>query len=635
MSFEESIRQIKEIPITEAVGRFLPLTKKGANTFAVCPFHDDHHPSMSVHDGLGIYHCFTCGAKGDLINFVQNYKNLDFKEALAEICELFSLSKDFLTSGQKKNPKWELAGKILAVAAKIYRGLGEKSPENSPFKNFLKQREIPEEWAKKFQLGFAPAHNILLNYLQSLPSEQKGQAVPLAEELGLLGKNKSGRYYDKFRSRIMFPIWDSGGKVLGFTSRAITDDQMPKYLNSKASFVFDKARILYGLNFAKQVCRKKDRILLVEGQMDVIALHKYGFAEAIASSGTAFNQGLADRVLSYSKNVYLGFDSDEAGIKAMQKAMDFFINSEVIPKMVSYEPFKDADEFLQSEGALKFTERIENSRPLTDFLVDREIPEKIPELTHKKIEVLDRIFKILAPLKDHILATEKIAEVSKRLSLESSLEQLNTRYKQFWSQPAKTQAVEPSPPQIEEMNFSEVEPSQMVETEDSSQAQEALAKTLPPSNLECQILTLIVEHPILMHSHYFEELLDFVEHNEVKMCLWSLKSLYAEIDENEYYNIVESFLGSTKISKPIAEQVLKGARRYRPGIGDETTIERLAFDLKKRVRLESLREQKRSIKEKQSKVNSEEELLEVMAELINVQKEIRSLQINKRPNTNT
>ncbi|MEX1099855.1 MAG: DNA primase, partial [Bacteriovoracaceae bacterium] len=316
-SVDETIEIIRETPISSVISFYHPLKKKGANYEGICPFHGDRHPSMVVSDQKGIFKCFACGAGGDAFKFVMDYANLEFLEAVKEVADKLGIQVEEAKKRQA-NPKADMALRIVKAAGKLYEKVGrEVAPEH--FKDFLTQRKLSEESVTNFSIGYAPANNSLTSYLSSIPDEkERSFALATAQEIGIIRKDQRGRgHYDFFRERVMFPVWDHSGVLRGFCGRTVLANQKAKYMNSVDSLIFDKGTILFGYNFAKKSVRQHEAVLIVEGHMDVIALHQYGFNYAVGTQGTAMSEANARMLAGAAKNIYLGMDSDPAGIKAM------------------------------------------------------------------------------------------------------------------------------------------------------------------------------------------------------------------------------------------------------------------------------------------------------------------------------
>ena len=423
MSIEDLKNTIKELSISQIVESYVPVVRKGSLVQCVCPFHDDHNPSLSIHDGKGIFKCFVCGASGDSISFVTRLKGLDFVEGLREIAEKFSIPTEALDR-KPKDPRREMAEKLLLIATQIYEKHAANS-KNEAAVNFFNERKIKPETVKSFRLGYCPPGHTFKFYLQSLPRDKQDLAFQIAFEIGLIGKSKkTNGYYDTFINRIIFPLWDPYGTIVGFSSRTLRPDlDKRKYLNSKESFVFHKKNILYGMNFAKNEIKSKQQIILVEGQMDVIALHQNDFKTAVACSGISLDPSMRDYILKMTKNIYLCLDADQAGIIASKRISDLFLESATVAKHIAFQNHKDVDEYLLDEGGLGFAGLLENAAPFVDSELAGLLKD-IPQSIERKLSSLEGAFEILKPLGNHLFSNEKLISFAKSLGLKSSSEEI-------------------------------------------------------------------------------------------------------------------------------------------------------------------------------------------------------------------
>ena len=357
--FIEEIR--RRLDIVELVSQYVPLKKQGRNYVGLCPFHSEDTPSFIVSPDKQICHCFGCHAGGNAINFLMKIENLTFPEAIEKLAEKFGME----VPHQKLSPKEEEHLKarkdyfaINNLAADFYQEyLWSKSGDIA--REYLEKRGLTAEIVKKFSLGYAPeGWDNLLKYLL-----KKGYSHRQIEEAGLItlkdGMNGQVKAYDRFRDRIMYPILDYKGQVVGFGGRILTNDkQQAKYLNSPETAFFHKSHNLYGLFMAGNSIRKSDEVVIMEGYMDVIAAHQFGVDNAVAALGTAFTADHASLLRRYSNNVLLAFDGDGAGVKAANKSMDILKNLNCNLRVVHFPDDKDPDEFIRENGKLGWEEYV-------------------------------------------------------------------------------------------------------------------------------------------------------------------------------------------------------------------------------------------------------------------------------------
>lgn len=340
--------------IVDVISQYVKLHKRGSNYVGLCPFHNEKTGSFTVSAGKQMYYCFGCGAGGNVITFLMNYENATFPEVLQELAGRAGVELPVVEPSREAKQQADKRSRLLEVqkeAAKYYYAL-LRSPRGRQAYDYFHKRELSDETMRKFGLGYSDKYSDdLYRYLKS-----KGYEDGLLKESGLVTFDEKRGGHDKFWNRAMFPIMDMRGKVIGFGGRVMGEGE-PKYLNSPETPIFDKSRNLYALHLARMT--KKPQMLLCEGYMDVIALHQAGFDNAVASLGTAFTTGHASLLKRYTKEVYLTFDSDGAGIKAALRAIPILKEVGLTAKVIHMEPYKDPDEFIKALGAEEFQKRID------------------------------------------------------------------------------------------------------------------------------------------------------------------------------------------------------------------------------------------------------------------------------------
>lgn len=355
--------------IVDVISGYVRIQKKGSSYFGLCPFHNEKSPSFSVSGVRQMYHCFGCGAGGNVFTFVMEYENYSFQEAIKSLAQKAGITLPEVEYSEEAKRKEGKRNQLLAVnkeAAKyFYYQL--RSERGSLGYRYLTGRELTEDTIKKFGLGFAHATgNGLVRYLRD-----KGYENGLIQEAGLASYDERQGIYDKFWNRVIFPIQDVNHRVIGFGGRVMGEGE-PKYLNSPETMIFDKGRNLYGLNFART--SRKPNMILCEGYLDVITLNQNGFTQAVASLGTAFTPGQAHLLHRYTEEVILAYDSDGAGVRAALRAIGILKETGLSGKVLNLEPFKDPDEFLKSQGPEALEERIAKAE--NSFFYEIRILEK-------------------------------------------------------------------------------------------------------------------------------------------------------------------------------------------------------------------------------------------------------------------
>lgn len=367
---EELVEEVRlRNDIVDVISGYVKLQKKGSSYFGLCPFHNEKSPSFSVSREKQMYYCFGCGAGGNVFTFIMEYENYSFVEALKFLAERAGIDLPEMEYSKEAKEKADLKLTILEInklAAKyFYAQL--KSEGGRIAYDYLKNRGLSEETIVAFGLGYANKYSDdLYRYLKT-----KGYSDELLMKAGIVTADERKGAYDKFWNRVMFPIMDVNNRVIGFGGR-VMGDAKPKYLNSPETVVFDKSRNLYGLNRART--SRKSYFLICEGYMDVIALHQAGFTNAVASLGTALTTGHASLLKRYVNEVYLTYDSDEAGTKAALRAIPILRDAGITAKVIRMNPYKDPDEFIKNLGVEAFEERIAKAR--NGFMFDLEILER-------------------------------------------------------------------------------------------------------------------------------------------------------------------------------------------------------------------------------------------------------------------
>ena len=363
--------------IVDVISGYVRLTKKGSTYFGLCPFHNEKTGSFSVSPNKQMYYCFGCGAGGNVFTFLMQYENFPFPEAMEALAERAGIElpkQEMSAQAKKEADKRQILLEINKAAGKYYYML-LRSEHGKQAYEYFKKRELSDATMQKFGLGYSDKYSDdLYRYLRKL-----GYDDVILKESGLVSIDEVRGGHDKFWNRAMFPIMDVHNKVIGFGGRVMGDGE-PKYLNSPETKVFDKSRNLYALNFARQT--KKPQMLLCEGYMDVIALHQAGFDNAVASLGTAFTSGHASLLKRYTKEVYLTFDSDGAGIKAALRAIPILKEVGLTAKVINMKPYKDPDEFIKALGAEEYQKRIdaaENSFMFEIRILEQKYDMKDPE----------------------------------------------------------------------------------------------------------------------------------------------------------------------------------------------------------------------------------------------------------------
>lgn len=394
--------------IVDVISGYVKLQKKGSSYFGLCPFHNEKSPSFSVSRDKQMYYCFGCGAGGNVFTFIMEYENYSFIEAFKFLAQRAGVELPKEEYSKEAKERADLRSTLLEMnklAAKyFYAQL--KSSAGKQAHEYLTNRKLSEETITAFGLGYSSKYNNdLYQYLRA-----KGYTDDQIIKAGLVNVDEKSGIYDKFWNRVMFPIMDVNNRVIGFGGR-VMGDAKPKYLNSPETIIFDKSRNLYGLHRART--SRKSYFLICEGYMDVISLHQAGFTNSVASLGTALTSGHAALIKRYVNEVYLTYDSDEAGTRAALRAVPILKEAGVTAKVIRMEPYKDPDEFIKNLGAKAFEERIARAR--NGFMFSLEMLEKNYDMNSPegKTEFLRETAKKLAEFEEEIERNNYIEAVAK------------------------------------------------------------------------------------------------------------------------------------------------------------------------------------------------------------------------------
>lgn len=619
MSLEELKNRIKETPISEVIGRYISIQKKSGKYISICPFHNDTKPSMHINDSMGIYKCFACDASGDSITFVREYKHMEYVDALKELSIQLGFNfDDFNDKTKKASPKEIMMKKLLVTANQIFTKVAQSRPEE--YQRFIKERDLTPEIAQKFSLGLTTKENLFTNYLNSIPdAKKKSEALRCAQELVLIKPSSHSKqsHYDTFRERVIFPIWDQFGHIVGFGGRDYGGNTPAKYLNSSDSMLFKKSNHLYGLNFAKSSIREHNHVLIVEGYMDVVALHRYGFTYSVAVMGVALGEKRALTLKNITPNIYLGLDSDAAGFKAMKRINQELLTIGILPRSVSYAPAKDPDDFLKLEGALKMQERIDNAPLFLDIEVNQIIEDSNLESIDQKLIVLHEIFHLLIPLGTSLMATELAIQYAKQVGINSTAEQIGKDFKEYIQQ-QKDRAYVPR---------TTVEATTVVEQDETQTAKETAPSQRDMTPIEKMFVEEMICHPEALKVDKIAKILDLSSHDGVKQFVWELKEFLLEIDDSQYAHLVMNFASGDKYPLEIQAAVSKGLYRYTPLELNEKVIDKILADLEFKLTEEKLYHKKKDLLSRQKAARTNEEKENLMKQLHQLDKELQQLKV--------
>ena len=502
-NFKESLKQ--QADIVRIVGDYVKLRKAGAQNFSgLCPFHNEKTPSFSVHATRQFYHCFGCGASGDVFSFVQKLENITFPEAVRLIAQKLGVPMPkvaFSSPQEARDAKVRMA--LLDVHERATAFFQEclRRAEGANAREYLKSRGLDAEIIARFKIGYAPDSGFLLrdalrrefeedllresglfswkesaqesSRQPSTVSEQqvlrsaqddksKGEGAENREltadspaansESAKLAarssKPEAAAIYSKFRNRVMFPISNDQGKVIAFTGRTLSSDEKsgPKYLNSPETPIYSKSRVLFNLDHAKEAIRKLDYAILVEGQMDCISVFAAGFQNVIASSGTAFTELQAKFLSRYSKNVVVNFDPDTAGARATERTLALLVEEEFNIKVLTLETGFDPDLYIRRKGKDAYAEALKHSQRYFDYLIERARAQFPARTGEGKVKAVNYLLPHIQRVPNRIIRDELAAEISQKLGIDSAV--LRQELKHVAGARSATQVKSPAEAQI-------------------------------------------------------------------------------------------------------------------------------------------------------------------------------------------
>ncbi len=399
--------------IVDVISQYVKLTRKGSSYFGLCPFHNEKTPSFSVTPGKQMYYCFGCGAGGNVFNFIMEYENFTFGEALKYLADRAGVELPRIEYSREIKEKAQEKEELLRInkEAAQYYYYQLRTEKGTAGYQYLTGRGLSDDTIRKFGLGYSDKYGSgLYRYLKT-----KEYSDERLRDSGLFNVDERHGMYDKFWNRVIFPIMDVNNRVIGFGGRVMGDGK-PKYLNSPETRIFDKSRNLYGLNEARR--SRKNYIILCEGYMDVIAMHQAGFTNAVASLGTALTSGHASLLKRSTSEVLLLYDSDEAGVRAALRGIPILREAGVNSRVVDLKPYKDPDEFIRNLGPEAFEERLSKASDSFMFRVtvaEREFPMEEPQGRNRFFE---KCAEMLLELND---------ELERNLYIDTIVKQYGTR----------------------------------------------------------------------------------------------------------------------------------------------------------------------------------------------------------------
>lgn len=399
--------------IVEVVAEHVTLRKAGRNYKALCPFHPENTPSFSVNEEKQIFYCFGCHKGGDVIAFLREAQKISFVDAVKQLAARYGISLPSV-SGEgsgTRNRRDELL-EVNERCASYFHHILTARPEGEAGRAYLRRRRIDEALWETFGLGFAPEK------WDGLTNHLRAERIPLAlaRELGLITARKDGGFFDTFRGRVMFPILDVNGRTIGFGGRTVGGG-VPKYLNSSDSLIYKKRSSLFGLPASKGAVSREDRVLIVEGYFDLLSLYQYGFCFTVSPLGTALTREHIHSLKRFSTNMFVVFDSDEAGTNAAVRSLELFLEEGISPRVVVLPAGSDPDEFVHQKGAEEFRSRLETAPFLLDFFLEKTVGAHDVRTPQGKLKVVEAVMPLLNRISQPIVQDEYMHRLADRLGV--------------------------------------------------------------------------------------------------------------------------------------------------------------------------------------------------------------------------
>ncbi len=589
-SFTSAIADIKaRLSIADVIQGFVSLKKSGKNHIGLCPFHDDNNPSMHVNDEKGFFHCFSCGAGGDVFGFLMRYSNIGFHEALKELARKAGVRLPAQRPRTESAKKKEIAAarffEINSLVCSFYRqSLLRSGRDSAQAREYLKSRGITSEINEEFKLGFAP------DSWDAVVKFASGDNISIKEleKLGLVvARERGSGHYDRFRNRIVFPITDITGRICGFGGRTLTEDEpkQPKYMNSPESPVFDKKNVLYGLYHSKSEIGRKRKAVLVEGYMDFIKLYANGTRNVVATLGTAFTNEHARLLRRFCEEVVIAYDGDAAGIRSAVRAGEILLEQGISSSICRIPDGLDPDDYLEAYGPESLGELIVNAVDVSDFIID----DTFARYREKKMssgESMRFLADMVSKIKDPVRRAEAVSKATGIFGIRES---------EFLS---------------------------MIKTSDSGKNRGSLAPVsmIPKKSVhEREIVRILLEFPHLLSAERIENVGEHFENDDLKVILkhvgegefTEVSSLMSSFEKIEMQQLLGELIFSSDdlIDETTSEKILSGCVR-------ELELRNIAF--KRNEVMDRIRKQRGS-----SDKSLERELVEQYRNLVRIEKTIK------------
>jgi DNA primase len=560
---EEKISEIRDrASLLEVVSDYVSLKKTGRNYRGLCPLHSEKTPSFMVNEEKQIFHCFGCGEGGDVFAFLMKTGHFSFPEAVEELAKRYGIGlprRDPSPAQKKEMAKREVLFRINQLASEYFHGLLTRKKEGEEGKRYLSQRGVQDEIVKEYRLGYSlDRWDGLVQYLR-----EKKVSLELAWELGLILPKKKEGWYDVFRKRIIFPIFDPHQRVVGFGGRLVGEGQ-PKYINSSESSIYHKGEVLYGLQAARRYASEKDEVIIVEGYFDLLTLHQYGLRQSVATLGTALTTKHIRILKRYTKNLITVFDPDPAGIQATLRTLPLFLEEEVTGKAVLLPKGEDPDTFLKKGNLEDFKKGVTGAVPLIDFFFEWLMKTHDMKSIDGKVNIAKEGMAMIRRIPEKIRKDLYVRTLAERLGLKESAlhEMIRSPHRE------RTRPVENVPERFPREEF-------------------------PKS--EEMVVRLMVHHPELIPIISEEEIWDEFEAPLLKRLGQELEGLFRKKGKLELTEALEAFDEALKerlCEYAFQEGGIGGGNQ--PGFGSQRP-ERILKDCMEKIRRRKLKKDEREL----------------------------------------
>ena len=609
---ENKIEEIRSAAsIVDVISGYVQLRKRGKNFLGLCPFHSEKTPSFTVSEEKQIFHCFGCHTGGNVFKFLMEYEKISFVEAVQELAEELGIPLEFdQQESDERQSEQEILYDINTEAARYFSHNLLNSDEGEIALNYFQNRKIKPTTMRAFGLGYAVnGWDNLLHYLQ-----EKKVDIEKALALGLIGQSKEGRLYDKFSSRIIFPIFSPNGRVVAFAGRILENKEgTAKYLNSPESLIYTKGRILYGLSHAKDEIRRLDKAILVEGYMDLISLYQSGIKNVVAVSGTALTEEQVQLLSRYTKNVVLLFDADTAGIKAAMRSIELLLKRDFEIKIVSLPQGEDPDSYVNNYGKEKFDEMVKSAKNFLEYQSEYYESLGMFEDPAKTTEAIRDLVRPLALISDELKVNILIKNIAKKFNLREKL--IESEYDKIKAGLTRQKAVEDSRQQRKSADQDKIalKSEAKLKFTDISLERELVKLLLEGSRETCDFILRHIkpdEFKIDIHKELAELVQTAVMHDDDLTAV----SLIEKLDNEE----AKSYARELAFEK---YQISKNWDDINPSDDSEKTLKKYSSDAVRKFKLNEVEDKIDILNNTMSSLDDEDKRLELLKEIRDLTRE--------------